>query len=118
MPLISGWLIGGQEMSQLALASPAHEEYLCTRKRLVPHVLRDDTMIRQQVEVYQTETMVYLLRENEHTACLSRERSKITCVGEKTVRKLVAGRRQTRSERCDAISELLLDRPNKRYGPT
>ena len=48
--LAAGQLVD-RRCRQLALASPAHEEYLCTRKRLVPHVWRDVTMIRQQVEV-------------------------------------------------------------------
>ena len=99
--LAAGQLVD-RRFRQLALASPAHEEYLCTRKRLVPHVWRDGTMIRQQVEVYQTETMVYLLRGNEHTACVSRERSKIHRSGRENCQKVGCGSTpvQKRTVRC------------------
>jgi len=85
------------------LASPAHEGYLCTRKILVPHVLRDDTIIQQQVEVYQTETMAYLLRGNENTACVSRERSNMHRSGRENCQKVGCGSTPDRSERCDAF---------------
>ena len=88
---------------QLVLASPAHEGYLCTRKILVPHVLRDDTIIRQQVEVYQTETMAYLLRGNENTACVSRERSNMHRSGRENCQKVGCGSTPDRSERYDAF---------------
>ena len=100
--LAAGQLVD-RRFRQLALASPAHEGYLCTRKILVPHVLRDDTIIRQQVEVYQTETMAYLLRGNENTACVSRERSNMHRSGRENCQKVGCGSTPDRSERCDAF---------------